>query len=1015
VARIPDEVIARLKVEVSLERLVEARGVVLRRAGADLVGCCPFHEDREPSLVVSPAKNLWHCLGECQAGGSVIDWVMRAEGVSFRHAVELLRLDVLPAGSGPAPKRSTARHLPSPVSADADDGELLGQVVGFYHEALKASAEGLEYLARRRIDDAEAIERFRLGVADRTLGYRLPDRTRKDGAALRDRLAELGILRASGHEHFSGSLVIPVMDAAGTVVEMYGRKLTRALRPGTPKHLYLPGPHRGVWNSEALEASSEIIVCESLIDALTFWCAGLRNVTAAYGTEGFGAEHFDAFRAHGITRVLIAYDRDPAGDAAAARLAERLMGEGAECFRVLFPKGSDANSLACSSRVPADALAKAVRAAEWIGAAKTRPRSASSQAAAEEEIGDESRVSSLAAGPPAADPAPSEAVPVVSPVPPGPSAGPEAELAGDELRLVLGDRRWRLRGLARCSSYDLLRLNVMVSRPDGHGGQCFHVDTLDLYSARARAGFVKAAAVELRLGEEVVKADLGRVLLIAEETVDEAVTAVQTPREQVVVLTEAEEKAAMALLKDPRLAERICEDFARVGVVGEATNVLVGYLAALSRKLEAPLAVIVQSTSAAGKSQLMDAVLGFVPAEERVKFSAMTGQSLFYMGEADLAGKVLAVVEEEGAERASYALKLLQSEGELSIASTGKDTTSGRLVTHTYRVAGPVSVFLTTTAIDVDEELLNRCLVLSVDEDRAQTRAIHDRQRAAQTLQGQLANSERQRIVKVHQDAQRLLHPVMVANPYAPRLGFADERTRSRRDHMKYLTLIRTVALLHQHQRPRRTATVEGRAVSYIEVTLDDIALANRLAHEVLGRSLDELAPQTRRLLDHIGHLVSAMAAADGLERSDVRFTRRQVREACGWSEFQVRVHLDRLVALEYVLTHRGGRGQSFVYELLWDGGGTDGRPHLTSLVDISALSADPGHAATTGDFEGRNGDFEGPSSPQRAPIEAGSSPPRNGHRPARTTRPGGKVAENAYQRANGSGLHVVARAGGEG
>ena len=89
-ARIPEEVIERLKQEVALERLVELAGVELRRQGKDLVGRCPFHEDRTPSLVITPAKNLWHCMGACQAGGSVIDWVMRAESVSFPHAVELL-------------------------------------------------------------------------------------------------------------------------------------------------------------------------------------------------------------------------------------------------------------------------------------------------------------------------------------------------------------------------------------------------------------------------------------------------------------------------------------------------------------------------------------------------------------------------------------------------------------------------------------------------------------------------------------------------------------------------------------------------------------------------------------------------------------------------------------------------------------------------------------------------------------------------------------------------------------
>ena len=180
--------------------------------------------------------------------------------------------------------------------------------------------------------------------------------------------------------------------------------------------------------------------------------------------------------------------------------------------------------------------------------------------------------------------------------------------------------------------------------------------------------------------------------------------------------------------------------------MGEQTNKLVGYLAAVSRKLEEPLAIIIQSSSAAGKSSLMEAILSLMPSEEQVKYSAMTGQSLFYMGESDLKHKILAIVEEEGAERASYALKLLQSEGELTIASTGKDPASGRLVTHEYRVEGPVMIFLTTTAIEIDEELLNRCIVLSVDEEREQTRAIHQLQRKRQTLEGLLARQDRERL-----------------------------------------------------------------------------------------------------------------------------------------------------------------------------------------------------------------------------------------------------------------------------
>jgi hypothetical protein len=310
------------------------------------------------------------------------------------------------------------------------------------------------------------------------------------------------------------------------------------------------------------------------------------------------------------------------------------------------------------------------------------------------------------------------------------------------------------------------------------------------------------------------------------------------------------------------------------------------------------------------------------------------------MGETDLQHKVLAIVEEQGAEKASYALKLLQSEGELMIASTGKDPATGRLVTQEYKVTGPVMIFLTTTAIEVDEELLNRCIVLTVDEDRDQTRAIHQRQREAQTLSGLLSRQARPGVLKVHQDAQRLLRPLLVANPYARHLTFLDDRTRTRRDHVKYLTLIRAVTLLHQYQREVKTVEHRGEVVSYVEVTLADIAVANALAHQVLGRSLDELAPQTRRLLLALDEMVAELAQAQALPRGEVRFTRKDVRARTGWSLTQVRIHIDRLVAFEYLHVHRGHQGQGYVYELLFDGQGKDNGPFLPGLLDVEALAS---------------------------------------------------------------------------
>ena len=818
-ARIPEQEIERLRNEVSVERLAEAAGIELKRGGKDLLGRCPFHEDATASLVVTPAKNLWHCFG-CGLGGGPIDWVIKKNGVSFRHAVELLKADLsLAAGNADttgALKRSLVRKLPAPVALDAGDQELLDQVIGYYHETLLASPEAIAYLERRGLASRELIEVHRLGFANRTLGLRLPATRVKAGAELRARLQKIGVLRESGHEHFNGCLVVPVFDEGGHVSEIYGRKITEGVNP--PLHLYLPGPHRGIWNERGLVGQSEVILTEALIDAMTFWCAGFRNVTAAYGVEGLTEDHLAAFRRCGVKRILIAFDRDDAGERGAEKVAERLIGEGLECYRVQFPRGMDANEYAKKVTPAEKSLGLVIRKAAWLG--KGAPPSDAPGQHVEDvplpaDTAPAQEPSSLAAS--------SATVPATDIA---------AELNDNELIVSFGDRRYRIRGLAKNLSPEMLKINVLVGR-----GETYHVDSFDLYAARARAHYIAQAAKELAVREDVIKLDLGRVLLQLEALQAERIKAALKVEPEVPKMSDAEHVEALALLKSPGLLERIVADFQACGLIGGATNKIVAYLAATSRKLAAPLAIVVQSSTAAGKSSLMDAVLAFMPEEERIKYSAMTGQSLFYMGETNLKHKILAIAEEEGASRAAYAIKLLQSEGELTIASTGKDAATGNLTTQEYRVEGPVMIFLTTTAIEVDEELLNRCLVLSVDEGRAQTEAIHRLQRTKRTLEGLKARQDKARLIRLHQNAQRLLRPLAVVNPYADRLTFLSDKTRTRRDHEKYLTLIDTIALLHQHQRPVRTMLDAGRSVEYIEATAEDIAQANALTHDVLGTS----------------------------------------------------------------------------------------------------------------------------------------------------------------------------------
>ncbi len=986
--------VEQLQREVSLQRLAEVRGVTLHRDGRQLHGTCPFHTGAEQTLLIDAEANTWAC-SSCKASGGPVEWVMKAEGVSRRHALELLR-EGNPSLSKPtrggrraAPdaqvKHSTVPRLTAPIDADADDQQLLQQVVAYYHQTLKQSPEALAYLDARGLRSQEMVERFHLGFANRTLGYRLPAKNRRAGLEIRSRLARLGLLRDSGHEHFRGSVVVPVLDAQGLVVQMYGRKVSPNLRRGTSLHTQLPGGPRGVFNVEALGAGTSVILCQSLIDALTVWCAGYRNVTALLGLEARLDEHATVFKAKGIEKVLMAFRRDAAGDRAAEAIAAQLGAVGIDGFRVEFPSGLDTNDVALRAGADVtETLGRALQGAVWMGTgkAKSAPLLSPDADPTRLKIAKAEQVEFVAAAAPTPAELPATPVPEVAPPEPPALEAPsprapavQAEIRDDEVVLHFSDRRYRIRGLGKNAGFEQLKVNVLVSRDTGLPDTGFHVDTLDLYAAKQRAAFIRQAAQELGAAEEVIHADLARMLFKLEELHEEALRKAAEPAHKEVALTGDETAVALELLRAPDLLDRILGDFERCGVVGEESNKLVGYLAAVSRKLDEPLAIIVQSTSAAGKTSLMEAVLALVPEEDRVKYSAVTGQSLFYMGETGLRHKVLAIAEEEGATRASYALKLLQSEGELTIASTGKEASTGRLVSHEYRVQGPVMLFLTTTAIDLDEELLNRCVVLAVDEDREQTRAIHRLQRQRQTLEGLVARREREALRKLHQNAQRLLKPLPVVNPYAAQLTFLDDRTRTRRDHLKYLGLIKAVALLHQHQRQVKTTTVGGEALQYIEVQPADIATANRLADAVLGRSLDEVPPHTRKLLVLLDQWVGRECERQGLQRRDFRFSRRQVREATGWGNTQLKVHLGRLVDLEYLLIHRGERGRSYSFELLWDGRGTEGGSVMAGLLDPAALQQyDAQRSASEGERSGAGRPPVGPESGHGRPEEKATS-----------------------------------------
>lgn len=769
------------------------------------------------------------------------------------------------------------------------DTELLDAVVAHWATTFAGDERG-DDMARELGVSPSLASSLDIGLSDRSLGLRIPSRELKAGRILRDRLEALGILRASGHEAFRGCIVVPVR-RDGRVVALFARRLERV-----SSVQWATGLSGGVFSQTVLPVTTTndqlaplCLITTSILDALAVLGALSEgadlfertvNVLAPARPRGYAVKDLKEIALRNDALVVLGRGAD--------ELVDRLRDLGAS----VTSAGGDLNVARSLNTSPDPGVALV----ELLGGERTRATRSviSTPTAALVESGsveDEAVDQDL-----------------VSPTTPMATMTP----GRDETYLQIGARRWRVRGARARGNVESDRLSIALSVVDESNGR-FHLDTLDLYSARARSNFLDAAAGELHVTRDALVTEMVHVLNEAEVARDE-------PRHDEAPLHEIsveERDEALTWLKGSDLLGRLGEDLSALGVVGERTNLMVCYLAALSRKCERPFGVLVQSSSAGGKSTLVEAVTNLVPPEDLVALSSITAQALYYLGASGLRHKVLFIAEERGSSRAAYALKLLVSEGRLSIAATGNDT-DGAPRTKSYETAGPLSLMMTTTSTTLDPELANRLVVLGVDEDPSQTSAIIQAQRTDTSLVGLKSLKRREAIRRRQRNVQRLLEPVVVVISDGP-ISFPTSATRHRRDHVKFLSLITALATLHQYQRERRTILLDGVEVSYVEASPKDVDYASELCRRILVRDVEGMAPQTQRLLLEVRALTAEEARHSKMDIYDVEVTRRQLRERLGWSINQVRDATDRIVEMEYLVVSGGGRGRCRRYRLVAD------------------------------------------------------------------------------------------------
>lgn len=849
----PSVDIQELKASIDLIDLFKSYGIDVKQKGTQHECLCPFHCEKTPSLKITPEKKLWNCFG-CDAGGDALSFVERIENVSKSEAKKILLQRVpgiLPAGTLKKDK---------PIFSDNDrvliNPNLFRAIFEYGNKTLlKASCPGLSYLKARYLNDPETLRAFGVAFFDGTLRGLLP----KNEHAI-ENLKSYGFLNDKGNPTFYNCVAVPVWKADGELGEAFARGIA------DDRRLYLKGPHGGVFNGKALTVYDEVIVCEAIFDAMSLYSVGIKNVIATFGTNGWTSDHDTLLSKGKTSKLVFAFDNDEAGNKGVQRLVKQLKEshKKVSCHRLKLPQLSnvkDCNELVIhfyKEGLDKEAikltLESLIRSAPQIGLTKERK---------------------------------TELVLI--------------EQSNDDLRFINGSVSYRLRGLHDNASTSL-RLVVTAE-----SGEASHTDRFDLYAAKSRHSFAFHVAQKLELPNTKIEEDLSKLIPKLETLLTE--TGNDSSAEEVPPMTATEEKQANAFLTSKNLLSKVASHLEMIGYVGEQNNKQLTYLIATSRKLKKPLSGIVRSESGAGKSYLMECVAELMPAEHVHYFSRLTPQSLYYMGRDTLQNKLLIVDERNGSEESEYPIRTLQTRRKLTLAVPMKNAKTGNIETQEIEILGPIAYMESTTSTEINPENENRAFEIYLDESPTQTKRIFEAQKEAHVKVSDDIDVNKERIIRLHHNAQRLLEAVKIKIPYAKLLSFPERWTRSRRDIERLLSLVEASAFLHQKQRPRAGAGI-------VQATLEDYEIAYRLSVASLTHAWADLPRSAQQVLEHIEKFVHNKAEALQVKAEEVVYRRRDVRAFTKLPDHVLKRSMRTLEDLEYVQVKRGRKGGTNFYTL---------------------------------------------------------------------------------------------------
>jgi DNA primase len=827
---------------------------------------CPFHDDKDPSLKIYPETNTFNCFG-CGAAGDVIEFIERYDKRGKHEAI-------IKAKSMIDPSAGIIQRAMIQKGEPENDKELLprlavmGKLMQESRGSFKRTTAARDYLLSRSLDP------------DKTqAGYLGPDLGKGWNMKLQESAISLGILRRSRQDTvvptFKNVVLFFTKNEKGQVIDLYGRSISPN---GTGKHFYLNGNHQGIYPGYPESTTRKLILTECIIDCETLHqqesITNEFGMMSLYGTNGFTQEHAEAIKTLAeLNEVILFFDGDEGGREAVTKISEKVRAIKPEILitAVETPDDEDINSLV-QGHDP-EILSHLLKTRKPVNASdKTK--------------NDESLVQELQ--------------PVIQ--------SPESQFNTKNPHRISyreGELLFTIWGGLERENIHRLKINLLVQT---EGTSRYYQDDVNLYSNGQLQRYIKGATEELEISTTLLKTVIRRLQLQLEEyRLSEIERERKTLQPKTFRMSQEEERQASEFLTSQDLVKNTMKAIEKTGLVGEEQNGLLLFFLYLSRLFDEPLHAIIYGKSGSGKTYLQTRISECLPQESLRTITSLTENTLYYSEKDFWKHKVLLIEDLEGVYQAFLPLREFMSKQSITKLTTDKDI-KGNNVQRVLVVEGPVCVSGATTNTQIYEDNANRSFLLHVDETPQHADQVMHYQRKQQA--GLINEAEQNAWRELLRNAQRLLRPVKVINPYAIELGIPQCVFKKLRTNMHYLRLIEIITFYHQKQRKWQK---NKNGILFIESTLEDIEWANYLIKDSLLRKSDELSGQVRQFFEGLKELA-------GSSNNPGSLYAKHIREHFRMHPMKANRYLRELEQRGYLQMIGGNRKTGYEYEIsAWD------------------------------------------------------------------------------------------------